>query len=112
MELSDYQKHIVEYVFPKINVNLFESIELKSTPETIFLDILLHTIPLVETLKIKRNFWSKKKIKGSDKEMIVIALGFKLLKESINKKHCIDFVKFAKRNIKKIVNSYNIMSKE
>lgn len=111
MELSDYQKHIVEYVFPKINVNLFESVEIQSSPETIFLDILLYTIPLVETLKIKKKFWSKK-IKGNDKEMIVIGIGYQLLKESINKKFCNDFVKFAMRNIKKIVNSFNIMSKK
>ena len=111
MELSINQKHIAEFVYPKINVNLFESIEKNSTTETMFLDILLYTIPLVETLKIKKKFWSKK-IKGDDKEMIVIAIGDRLLRESINKNYCNDFIKFAKRNIKKIVNSFNLITKK
>ena len=113
MELSDYQKHVLEYVYPKINTTLYDSIEINNPKQTLFLDILLYIIPLVERLKVKipLKIWSKR-LKGIDKEMIVIGIGYKLIYESINKNYCNEFIKYADRNIKKIIKSFNMMSKK
>ena len=106
MELSEQNKTILNELYPKINLALYNSIDRALPKHYLFFDILIYLTELVNTIRIKHSKKSfiKKRLTRDQKHDIIISLGDKFIRASINSSYSDEFIKYSKRNLVKILN--------